>query len=426
MTGHKKLAVFFGLILAMVTLAGIEAIASFYAPPWPARALRSSEPVNGDGTVSKSFADKPWMFKPFNSWGMADRERTLAKPADVRFRSIFIGDSFVESALTRYKLPEVVERLLADAGRSDVEAVNLGISATNPRSYFYRLRDVALSMSPDALFVFFFSGNDFVPSHAGYDDELLPPLVNESPGGSLLGPIMPRTNWVAVNRLRLSEALAGNKPIPDEFETVNAIVYGPPDARIPSLVRHVKRYYHPGVDEARLTEILSRGGDKFWDVLRRRPVDEEYLMGWLLNLIVWAELNDEPDISRREGGATRLAIDEEVDASLSWLLAMERVAHAHGVPLVLFLIPVASVDPEYAEFWKPWPHFLSWSRFGEARHDRLAAALRQTSVRVVNLRDDLSDTRGTYRKMDGHWTEKGVEIVSNRVLSELQKLQPHQ
>ena len=182
---------------------------------------------------------------------MADRERTLTKPSDVRFRSILIGDSFIENALARYKLPEVVEHRLALAGRSDIEAVNLGVSATNPRSYFYRLRDVALSMSPDALFVFFFSGNDFVQSHAGYNDGLLPPLVSESPGGSILGHVMPRTNWVAVNRLGLSEALRGNKPIPGEFETVNAIVHGPPEARIPGLVRHVKRYYHPDIDAAK-------------------------------------------------------------------------------------------------------------------------------------------------------------------------------
>jgi hypothetical protein len=415
-------AVSYGLILAIATLAGVEAIASFYAPRWPARALRSAEPTNINAAVFKSLADKPWMFQPFNSWGMADRERTLAKPPGVSFRSIFIGDSFIESALARYKLPEVVERRLGAAGKGDVEAVNLGISATNPRSYFYRLRDVALAMSPDALLVFFYSGNDFVPSGAGYGDEVLPPLVDESPGSSVFGHIMPRSNWLAVNRLRLSEALRGNRPIPDEFETLYAIVHGPPSQRVPGLVRHVKRYYHPDVDAARLSEILSRGGDEFWNALRQRPIGEEYLMGWLLNLLVWTELNEEPDLTRRERGSTRLAVDEEVEASLSWLLAMERVARARGVPLVLFLIPVASVDPQYVEFWKPWPRYLSWSRFGEERHRRLAALLQRTSIHVVDLRSDLADVPGTYRKMDGHWTEKGVDLVSSRVQVKVEKL----
>jgi hypothetical protein len=425
MTGRKWFAIAYGSILAIVALVGIEIIASAYAPPWPARALRSTEPVNTGAAALKSLAGKTWIFEPFNSWGMADRERTLTKPANVRFRSILIGDSFIENALARYKLPEVVEHRLVLAGRSDIEAINLGVSATNPRSYFYRLRDVALAMSPDALFVFFYSGNDFMPAHTGYNDELLPPFVNESPGGSMLGPVMPRTNWVVVNRLRLSEALAGNRPIPDEFETVNAIVHGPPQLRIPNLVRHVKRYYHPDIDEAKLTEILSRGGDKFWDDLRRRPIGEEYLMGWLLNLIVWAEMNDEPDLARQESGETRFAVDEEVESSFSWLLAMDRVARARGVPLVLFLVPLASVDPEYVDFWAPWPHFLSWSRFGEERHRRLAASLQRTSMHVVDLRDELENVPGTYRKMDGHWTEKGVDVVANRVESEILKLQPH-
>ena len=146
-------------------------------------------------------------------------------------------------------------------------------------------------------------------------------------------------------------------------------------------------------------------------------------MGWLLNLIVWSEMNDEPDLARREPGATRLAADEEVESSLSWLLAMDRVARARGVPLILFLVPLASVDPEYVEFWAPWPRFLSWSRFGEERHRRLAASLKRASMQVVDLRDDLENVGGVYRKMDGHWTEKGVDIVANRVQLEIGKLQ---
>ena len=122
MIGHKTLAVLYGVILTVVTFAGIEGLAALYAPPWPARALRSAEPVNATASVFRSITDKPWMLEPFNSWGMADRERTLAKPPDVRFRSIFIGDSFLESALARYKLPEVVEHRFNAAGRNSSRA----------------------------------------------------------------------------------------------------------------------------------------------------------------------------------------------------------------------------------------------------------------------------------------------------------------
>ncbi len=424
MTRRKVFAIVYGLILAVVTLAGVEIMASFYAPSWPARELRSSEPVNVNSDAFKSITGKPWMFRPFNSWGMNDRERMLAKPADIRFRNIFIGDSFIETAMARWTLPETVERRFAEAGKGGIEIVNLGISGTGPRSYYYRLRDVALSMSPDALLAFFYSGNDFMLPGTGYGDALLPPLVDESSRSSILGNIMPRANWLVVNRLRLSEFLGGNKPIPDEFETVNAIVHGPANQRVARLVRHVKRYYHPDVPEDRLTEILSRGDDEFWRVMERRPIDEEYLMGWLLNLIVWSELNEGPDPTRKNPGSARLVVDEKVEASLSWLLAMDRLARTRGVPFVLFLIPVATVDPEYVELWKPWPSLLIWNRFAEDLHERLAMALQRTSVHVVDLRADFNGVRGTYRKTDGHWTEKGVDIAADRVQAEIERLLP--
>lgn len=424
MTRRKVFAVVYGLILAIVTLAGVEIIASFYAPSWPARALRSGEPVNVNSDAFKSISDKPWMFRPFNSWGMNDRERTLARPAEVRFRNIFIGDSFIETVMARRTLPETVERNFAGAGKGGIEVVNLGISGTGPRSYYYRLRDVALAMSPDAVLAFFYSGNDFMLPGTGYGDALLPPLVDESPGSSILGNVMPRTNWLAVNRLRLSEFLGGNRPIPDEFETVNAIVHGPPNERVARLVRHMKRYYHPDVPEDRLTEILSRGDEQFWRVMERRPVDEEYLMGWLLNLIVWSETNEGPDLARRDPDSGRLVVDERVEATLSWLLAMDRLARARGVPFVLFLVPVAIVDPEYVELWKPWPSLLRWNRFAEDLHQRLATALQHTPVRVVDLRADFNGVRGTYRKTDGHWTGKGVDIAADRVQVEIERLLP--
>src|SRR5262249_42559306 len=158
-------------------------------------------------------------------------------------------------------VPAAVERLFTAEGRTGVEAVNLGVSGTSPRSYFYRLRDVALVLAPDAVLVFFYAGNDFMAPGDAYRVHAVPPLLGESPGGSLLGRIMPRTNWLLVNRLRLSDVLGGNRPIPNEFDTIDAIVHEPPAARLTGLVRHVRHHYFPEMSEQRIAEILSRGGD---------------------------------------------------------------------------------------------------------------------------------------------------------------------
>ena len=423
MTKQRGFAVFYGAILTVVTLVAIEAIASFFVPPWPARALRSIELASTTPDSSSLVYDKRAPVQSYNSWGMYDRERTLGKSVSVRFRSVFVGDSILEFALSRWTLPASVERQFAEAGVEDFEAVNLSISGTDPKSYYYRVHDIALGLSPDAIVVSFFSGNDFMTADQAYSTFKIPPLVDELPGASLLGSVMPRTNWLIVNRLRLSEFLRSNVPIPNELKTLNDIVQGPPQDRIPRLVAHMRRYYYPSASEEQLSEILSRGGEAFWRTFKPREIGQEYLMGWLVNLILKSELDASRYHSARNmEDAAHIVSDDSVQATLSWLSAMDRATRAAGVPLLLMLVPAPIVDPDFVEFWKLWPGYLSWFLICEESQDRLVAMLRKTPIRFFDLRDDLRGVRGAYRKSDGHWTEKGVEIAADRARAELTKL----
>src|SRR5258707_10336437 len=100
---------------------------------------------------------------------------------------------------------------------------------------------------------------------------------------------------------------------------------------------------------------------------------------------------------------------------MSWLVPMVRLARARQVSIRLFLIPTGDVDPDYAAFWKPWPRFYSWQLRANAWLDSLAGRLRRVSMPIVDLRENLEGKAGTYRVMDGHWTERGVDIVAGRV-----------
>jgi len=104
-----------------------------------------------------------------------------------------------------------------------------------------------------------------------------------------------------------------------------------------------------------------------------------------------------------------------VDQTLSWLVGAEALAKAHGAKLFVALAPVGTVDPDYVTFWKPWPKYFSYQLSADARHKRLAAALRQRGMQVIDLREALDGVRGTYRLTDGHWTELGTGIVAERV-----------
>jgi len=186
----------------------------------------------------------------------------------------------------------------------------------------------------------------------------------------------------------------------------------------------MKRHYFPDMSQEQIAEILSRAGDDFWSALERRQVGEQYLMGWLLNLMVLTEASNDPvyGARAREEAARRFAADPEVDSTMSWLSAIAEMAKARHVPLRLFLIPTGDVDPTYAAFWKPWPRFYSWQLRANAWLEPLAAKLRRAAVPIVDLREDLEGVPGTYRVMDGHWTERGVDIVARRVHRELMAL----
>ena len=43
-------------------------------------------------------------------------------------------------------------------------------------------------------------------------------------------------------------------------------------------------------------------------------------------------------------------------------------------------------------------------------------------MRHVDLRESLAKVPGTYRKLDGHWSQKGEAIVADRVEVELRSV----
>jgi hypothetical protein len=393
------------LLLLGALLAGSEAISSFVVPSWPARDMRPIEVASSPDVA-------------YNDWALRDRPRSFDRPPGVRFRSILVGDSFLEGVFLRAPLSSFVEQRFAAAGQTDVEAINFGVSATGPRHYYYRIKNVALTLKPDAIVLAVFTGNDFVATPFG--GWMRPPIA-ELPLPSLLAGPAPRTTWLAVNRLGLSEFGRNNKVIDGEFAQLNEWLKLPADERLERVVQHLKRNYYPRLSEETIREILSRDGGRFWTAFDKPAPDRQFLAGWLLSGMVdwetgtWRMPRDAEEADRMDGTSM-------VDETLSWLVAADRLAKENGVQLVVMLIPVGTVDPVYADFWRAWPKYFSTALSADARHRRLAVKLRQTTVPFFDLREDLGGVPGTYRLTDGHWTERGTEIVAGRVSRELMKL----
>jgi hypothetical protein len=273
-------------------------------------------------------------------------------------------------------------------------------------------------LKPDAIVLAVYAGNDFVQTPFG--GWMRPPIA-ELPLPSLLAGPAPRTTWLAVNRLGLSEFGRNNKIIDGEFAQLNEWLKLPADQRLDRIVQHLQRNYRPELSEEAIREILSRGGDRFWTAFARPHPDQEFLAGWLLSgMIDWE--TGTWTMPRTAEEADRLDGTAMVDETLSWLVAADRLAKENGVQLVVALIPVGTVDPAYVDFWRAWPKYFSTSLSADARHRRLAVKLRQTAVPFFDLRDDLGGVPGTYRLTDGHWSERGTEIVADRVSRELLKM----
>jgi SGNH hydrolase-like domain, acetyltransferase AlgX len=400
------------LLLLGVTLAGTEFVSSFLVPSWPARDLRPISVGALGENVAAMFADSPGLIPHYNAWGVRDRPRSIERPADVRYRSVLVGDSFLEGYYIPAPISVLVEQRWASEGHADAEAINLGVAATGPRQYYYRIKRVALALKPDTIVIFVYAGNDFIQVRFG--DFAMPALAEELPVPSILGTIAPRTDWLVSYRLGLSELGRNNREVPGENELLAEWAATPTAELSARVARHMQRYYYPKLSEETIREILARGGEPMRLALAQRKADHQTVAGWLLAGIIDWETGTWP-MPKDAQEADRMIDPKVVDDTLSWLVAAEELAKAHGAKLFVALAPVGIGDPEYVAFWKPWPQYFSYTLSTDARHKRLAAALRQRGMPVIDLREALDGVRGSYRLTDGHWTDLGTQIAADRV-----------
>lgn len=403
----------YAVLLLAATVAGLEFLSSFAVPPWPARELRPVEIAAAASTASN--APKPVL--AYNSWNMRDWERSIAKPANIGFRTVLIGDSFLEGGFVGKPMTVQVEEYWPKSGPG-FEAINLGVSATDVDNYFYRMRNVAVSLQPDAIVVVFYTGNDFV--HTALSPWTVSPFIAERPLPSWLGTVAPRLTWLTVNRLRTSQF--GRTSGESEFEVVNRILTEPIDRRYDSLAQFVKKNHFPNDDIARIRGVLARGGDKFWDAFAKRDRDQEHLQGWwLAGLYGWETLLHLPATITDE--EIQRSIDpERFKANLSWLTGARDLARERNVKFLVVMAPGAGGDPAYVEFWKPWPRYRAFQIQREAWHRAFRPLIEGAGIEVVDLADEIRGVPGTYRLSDAHWTELGTSLAAKRVASELVKL----
>jgi lysophospholipase L1-like esterase len=384
--------------LLVVTAALAEGVARLFVPPWPARGLHGVPPAEAGPWATRATTRAGAV--GVNSWGQRDRERKKRAPGGRR-RIVFIGDSFLEESST-VPLPLVVEDSL---GPDAYDVVNLGVSATTPDEYYWRLRAIALPLRPDHVVVLVYAGNDFItgptlPSFWG--------LAAPYPKDSVLCRIgLAGLNHLIANGSRPALRLWSGGDVQANEERLHQRIRGATDAELPAVLAGLAP---PHLRPDLVAHLAGRDLSAFSAGLREP--DAGLFRSYYL-------------IAALQSSDPFFAVPEPVDArgvhyvlTLSGLMA--DLCRKRGIGFTLAIAPEASqVDPRFQRFWGGISRLVEQKSSTAAHAALLVAAARARGIAVVDLSSALQGVAGTYYNLDGHWSDSGVGIAARALAGEL-------
>lgn len=382
------------VILLLIMLASVELSLLRIMPDWPASDLHGVLPEVARGAWGRVEESQSG---GINDWGQRDRPRTLQKSAGVS-RLAFIGDSFLEESTT-IPLSLRVERKI---GRPDVEILNLGVSATDPDEYCYRVKHVALPLECDHCVLFLFAGNDFsapartLPTFLG--------VTAVSPRGSSLRSVGLRgLNHLATNRYRpVLQTWFASGDLHTREKRLGEMMAEADDARLRDLLYSLEYPNLNPMQRDRLAARLNSPNMKPFFEMLRSP-DQGLFRSYYLSAALW---------SASVGGGEWPPLSEAFAAH--WIGSTHALCRDRGVEFTLVIIPEAfQVDNRMAEQWQPLTDMPRLTHSTRVAALRLAGWARQLDMNVIDLHDVLNDLPGTYLNLDGHWSDRGVEVVSD-------------
>lgn len=321
---------------------------------------------------------------------------------------------------------------LKDRRICQIQCINLGVAATDPVHHYFRLKQVGLLCQTGTVYLFVYAGNDYLNPQQSYSREkesFLANLIAERPFPSITAQFLPELNWLVVDRLRLSQRQQNSRELPldDENRLFKSFSKQPFGEGIQNIAKQMHDYHHPDHSTKEIWSVLTRGGQRFWNAFQPKSKDREWLQSYFVNVILNTEFSGRSYPTTIED-VPQPEIGPYVDATMSWIEATHKLCLQSGVSCKVFLIPTGIVDPGFRRFWSPWPaafeHAVNFR--AHCRHQAMSERLSAMGIPFVDLQTDLDGIPGTYRVSDWHWTEKGTEIISSRVVQELSVIDPHE
>jgi hypothetical protein len=306
-------------------------------------------------------------------------------------------------------LSTVVEDLLHGQGPSatkDVEVINLGVSATGPDEYFYRLKNVALPLGASTCVMFVYLGNDLAA-----DARTLP-----SYGG--IAAVTPRQSWLTDCGLRGWNHLLTNnrRPVIEVWQTsggladherqLHELMIGSPDEQAANVLL---RFMNWGPIDLGAAEKRLRRPEMapFYQMLREP--DGGRFRSYFIEDGLWMAVSGVPP-----------QVIDETGSVLHWLRQSAALCRSRGVDFRVVLIPDGfSVDPRMQEMWRPLAEMSQLTEPTKQAGLRIHKTLEAEQIPVTNLTTSLEGVAGAYLNLDGHWSEVGVQRAAEAVASQL-------
>ncbi len=399
---YKKIFIFnniFFFIILIGTLYLCNFAASFFTPPWPAIGLHGVDPELGQESWGRIIHLDGGV--GFNSFGQRDKEREK-NPSLGIYRIAFLGDSILEESSTKPISSVTEERL----NNSSIEIINLGVSATAPDEYYYRMKNIGLALGVNRCFLFFYCGNDFIQKRTLFSflgvlavyprESLFSKLGLESINHILINDFRPILRaWGKAGEFNKKEQDLWGNILHSNDDEVEAI-----------LLTMVNR-----IDKGKLNSILKkRDMSSFYEMLRNP--DNNLFRSYYLS----------------EGLTHAISKGQEYQSPVSELFAYEWIKRTYelcsenNIDFTLVIVPEAfQVDKRMQDLWSPLTDMKKIADNKKQASDRLILLAQRDGIEYIDLHSSLEDHRGTYLNPDGHLSEYGIEIVSEVIADQTKK-----
>jgi acetyltransferase AlgX (SGNH hydrolase-like protein) len=383
-------------ILVAACLVSLNLAASFFAVSWPMSGLHGVSP--DVGKKAWGYHEKADSFVPVNLWGQRDREHTI-RPQPGTYRMIFIGDSLLEDGAP-VPLPFRLEEILNKAGRTPTDIINLGVTATDPDEYFFRLKRIGLPLQPNHCVLTFSAGTDFIQE---------PTLL--SYGG--ISATYPRWSFLQILGLNSLDHVISN----ERRQVLRAWFKGG------SLLKHelelkeifgktvddqdTERTYlsfFPPNEQAQLKAVLTKASaaerSGLFSMLRH-PDDGKFRSYYL-------------DIATKVAKGLQPIDFVSAEYSFRWVQAAYELCRKKNIKFTLVIIPDGfTVDSRMSGYYAAIADMKVYMKYKDDATNRFVSQAMAARMDVIDLRGLLQGKPGAYLNMEGHWSQAGVDAVAN-------------